>query len=121
MDLPRYIRTKAEALALVAEIIPDHNAEALRLQRAAVPLPRYHIRFTMTDRLRDVFVWLFDDKTRIYKRARWWLFYELAMRVYDQIDENGAAKQLDLSQEGWTRDRERRAAGIIMAGDGQGI
>ena len=43
--------------------------------------PRYQLTHDTTDKLRAVFFWLHEQKPRIYKRARWHLFYDLAHQV----------------------------------------
>ena len=123
MNFPTYTRTKAEALNLAAAIFPDERT-ALDALRQAIPdckHPRYHLTQTATDTLRAVFDWLFDDRTRIYKRARWHLFYSLAHRLIDQIDANARAKIIDLYAEDHARDWQRRVAAWTMTGDGAGI
>ena len=64
---------------------------------------------------------LHEQKPRIYKRARWHLFYDLAHRFTRQLDENGEVKIRDIYAEARNEDWRKRRAAQIMAGDGMGI
>ena len=124
MSFPRYIRTKAEALALAADLFPDHRAALARVKQAHPEpddYPFYWVESHARDDLRRLFDWLFDDKTRIYKRPRWHLFYDLAHRLTRLIDENREAQERYWSRKFSDRDFEKRQRAQIMAGDGEGI
>lgn len=123
MNLPTYTRTKREALALAADIFPDHAAAMARLdaEDRARPYPHFWLEGQIRDDLRQLFDWLFDDRTRIYKRARWHLFYDLAKRLVDLIAANRADfdRRWRLEQAG--QEWHRRLASWTMTGDGEGI
>ena len=117
---PSLTRSKAEAQQLAAKLFPGDRAALARL-KTGTTFPRYQVTHDTADTLRSVFYWLHEQKPKIYKRARWHLFYDLAHRVIDQIDQNAQAKVRDLyaadRAEGW----QKSQAAQVMTGDGQGI
>jgi hypothetical protein len=120
MNLPNYIRTRAEAQSLAADIFPGERAALERL-KPGITHPRYHLTHATNDTLREVLLWLHERKPRIYRRARWYFFYDLAQRLIDQVDENGQAKVSQFYAEDRAEKRRRHEAEQIMTGDGQGI
>ena len=84
-------------------------------------MPRYQLDFEIADTLRALFAWLHDDRTRIYKRPRWHLFYDLAHRLLALVDDNARGKILDLYAEDLDRQHQRKLAAVTMTGDGEGI
>ena len=80
MNLPDLTRTKAEAKKLAADLFPGDSVALARI-KPGTTFPRYHLTDSTTETLRAVFHWLYEHKPRIYKRARWHLFYDLAHRV----------------------------------------
>jgi hypothetical protein len=123
MNLPAYTRTKAEAQKLAADLFPDAKSALASLQAARpdCPHPRYQLTHDTTDMLRAVFYWLHEQKPKIYKRARWHLFYDLARRVVNQMDENGTGKIFDLQAADSAAAYDRKQAAQTMTGDGAGI
>ena len=121
--LPSYIRTKAEALDLARELFPSERDALAELTRRTPPvtLPRYALNQEMADTLRAVFAWLLDDHTRVYKRARFWLFYTMAANLIALLDENAQQKIHDLMRQDMDRDFAARRAAVLMTGDGSGI
>ena len=94
MTLPNIVRTKAEATRLAAEIIPS-TEEALAALLWANPkteFPRYALDFRTADRLREVLLWLAEQRPRLWKRARFYLLHEIAWRAIREADANGQAK-----------------------------
>ena len=120
---PTITRTKAEARALAAEIFPDEPAALAAYIRAHPDCkhPRYALAQDAAEKLRFIFDWLFDDHTRIYKRARWHLFYDLAHRLVYLLDENGSGKARDIHAEFRAADWQRLQASWLMTGNGDGI
>ena len=117
MNLPRYIRTKAEALALAASIMPDFKTAlaTVTADPRKSDYPYYWIESDTRDTLRQVFDWLFADETRIYKRARWHLFYDLAHRLTKLLAENR-----DAQDRYWTRqfhERDRKSTRLNSSHD----
>jgi hypothetical protein len=123
MNLPTYTRTKREALALAADIFPTHRIAMERI--AADPkrqqYPFYHIDDQAQRDWRQILEWLFDDKTRIYKRARWHLFYELTERFIRLMAENKDARDLYWRRRSWDEEYSLKRRASLMAGDGEGI
>ncbi len=119
-NLPSLTRTKTEAQRLAAELFPGDEIALARL-KPGTDCPRYQLTHDTADTLRAVLVWLHEERPRIYKRARWHLFYDLARRVADQLDENGQAKIREIyaedRQAAWQKSRDAQ----IMRGDGMGI
>ena len=120
MTLPNLTRTKTEALQLAAALFPGERV-ALAQLKSGTTHPRYQLTHDTTDKLRAVFFWLHEQKPRIYKRARWHLFYDLARRVADQLDENAQAKVRDLYAEDRAGVWQKHQAAQTMTGDGHGI
>ncbi len=120
MNFPNYTRTKAEARQLAAEIFPGEQT-ALARMKPGTNLPRYQLTHDTTETLRAVFYWLHEQKPKIYKRARWHLFYDLARRVVEQVDENAQAKVRDLYTADHADAWQRRQAAQTMTGEGEGI
>jgi hypothetical protein len=81
--------------------------------------PRYQLTHDTTETLRAVFTWLHEQKPRIYKRARWHLFYDLARRLVEQVDENAQATIHDLYTADHADAWQRRQAAQTMTGDGE--
>jgi hypothetical protein len=119
MNFPAFTRTKAEALRLAADLFPGDSAALAKLKPGTTH-PRYQVTHDTADTLRAVFVWL-HERPRIYKRARWHLFYDLARRVADQLDENAQAKVRELCAKDYADTWQRARDAEIMTGDGQGI
>ena len=121
--LPTYVRTKAEALELVERLAPPLRAAITEMVTRTPPVtfPRYSLNYEMQERLRAVFEWLLDDRTRVYKRARFHLFYNLAERTLAMVDENGFQKALDHDRERFDREFAQRRAAYTVAGDGSHI
>ena len=117
---PSLTRTKTEALQLAAELFPGERVAVAQL-KPGTTFPRYQLTHDTTDKLRAVFFWLHEQKPRIYKRARWHLFYDLARRVADQLDENAQAKVRDLYAEDRAEVWQKHQAAQTMTGDGHGI
>ncbi len=120
MNFPTYTRTKAEAQQLAAELFPDEKT-ALAKIAPDISHPRYHLTHTTADTLRTVFFWLHEQKPKIYKRARWHLFYDMAHRLTVLLDENAQAKVRDLYARDYGRQHDREHQAQIMTGDGHGI
>ncbi len=120
MTLPNLTRTKTEALQLAAELFPGERVALARLKPGTTH-PRYQLTHDTTDTLRGLFFWLHEQKPRIYKRARWHLFYDLARRVADQLDENAQAKVRALYAEDRAEVWQRHQAAQTMTGEGEGI
>ena len=120
MTLPNLTRTKTEALQLAAELFPGERVAVAQL-KPGTTFPRYQLTHDTTDKLRAVFFWLHEQKPRIYKRARWHLFYDLARHVADQLDENAQAKVRDLYAEDRAEVWQKHQAAQTMTGDGHGI
>ena len=120
MTLPNLTRTKTEALQLAAALFPGERV-ALAQLKSGTTHPRYQLTHDTTDKLRAVFFWLHEQKPRIYKRARWHLFYDLARRVADQLDENAQAKVRALYAEDRAEVWQRHQAAQTMTGEGEGI
>jgi hypothetical protein len=120
MNLPTLTRTKAEAERLATELFPGVEIALARLKPGTTH-PRYQLAHDMAETLNEVFRWLHEQKPRIYKRARWYLFYDLAHRLARQLDENGQAKVSDIYAEARNEEWRRRCAAQSMTGDGEGI
>jgi hypothetical protein len=120
MEFPTLTRTKAEAQHLAAELFPGVEI-ALAQLKPGITHPRYQLAHEMADTLNEVFRWLYEQKPRIYKRARWHLFYDLAHRLARQIDENGQAKVSDIYAEARNEEWRKQRAPQTMTGDGDGI
>jgi hypothetical protein len=120
MNLPNLTRTKAEAQQLAAELFPGEQTALARL-KPGTAFPRYQLTQETAEMLRAVLHWLHEQKPRIYKRARWHLFYDLAHRVTDQLDENAQAKVRELYAEDRAEVWRKIQAAQIMGGDGEGI
>jgi hypothetical protein len=120
MNLPRQTRTKAEALQLAAELFPGERIALARL-KPGTTFPRYQLTHDTAEALREIFLWLHEQKPKIYKRARWHLFYDLARRVTDQLDENAQAKVRELYAEDRAEAWRKTRAAQTMTGDGEGI
>ena len=120
MTLPNLTRTKTEALQLAAELFPGERIAVAQL-KPGTTFPRYQLTHDTTDKLRAVFFWLHEQRPRIYKRARWHLFYDLARRVADQLDENAQAKVRDLYAADRAEVWQKHQAAQTMTGDGHGI
>ena len=120
MNFPTYTKTKAEAQRLAVELFPGERAALVRL-KPDTTFPRYQVTHDTADTLRTVFYWLHEQKPRIYKRARWHLFYDMARRVVEQIDENAQAKVRDLYANDRAEQWRRKQAAEIVTGDGHGI
>lgn len=120
MNLPTLTRTKAEAERLAAEVFPG-EAIALARLKPGTTYPRYQLAHDMADTLHEVFRWLHEQKPRIYKRARWYLFYDLAHRLARQLDENGQAKIREIYAEARAEEWRKHCAPQTMTGDGDGI
>jgi hypothetical protein len=120
MNLPNLTRTKAEAQKLATDLFPGENVAFARL-KPGTTFPRYHLTNDTAETLRAVFFWLYEHKPRIYKRARWHLFYDLAHRVTYQLDENAQAKVRELYAEDRAEAWRKTRAAQIMSGDGEGI
>jgi hypothetical protein len=120
MQLPKYIRTKAEALALVNDLFPPHR-QALATVPEEAQYQFYYVERQARDNLRAVLEWLFDKDTRVYKRPRWHLFYNLVDRLFRLMDDNNSAQRRYWSLELGRKEYERRQAAITMTGHGEGI
>jgi len=120
MTLPSLTRTKAEAQQLAAELFPGEQIALARVKPGTI-FPRYQVTNDTADTLRAVFYWLHEQRPRIYQRARWHLFYDLARRIADQLDENAQAKVRDLYTEDRAAVWQKSQAAQSMAGDGYGI
>jgi hypothetical protein len=120
MEFPALTRTKAEAQRFAAELFPGEETALARLKPGTAN-PRYQLAQDMAERLREIFVWLHEQNPRIYKPARWHLFYDLAHRLARQLDENGQAKIRDLYAEARNEEWRKSRAAQIMTGDGMGI
>ena len=120
INFPKLTRTKTEALQFAAEIFPGERIALARLIPGTTH-PRYQLTHDTTDTLRAIFFWLHEQKPKIYKRARWHLFYDLAHRAAIQLDENAQAKVHELYAEDRVAVWQRLQAAQLMTGDGQGI
>jgi len=120
LNFPKLTRTKTEALQCAAEIFPGERIALSRLKPGTTH-PRYQLTHDTADTLRAILFWLHEQKPKIYKRARWHLFYDLARRAADQLDENAQAKIRDLYAEDRAAVWQKHQAAQIMTGDGQGI
>jgi hypothetical protein len=120
MNFPAYTKTKAEAQRLAAELFPDEKTAIAKIA-PDVSHPRYHLTHTTADTLRTVFFWLHEQHPKIYKRARWHLFYDMAHRIAVLLDENAQAKVRDLYANDHAKQWQRKQAAEIVTGDGHGI
>lgn len=120
MNLPNLTRTKTEAQQLAADIFPGERVALARLKPGTTH-PRYQLTHDTAETLRAIFTWLHEQKPRIYKRARWHLFYDLARRLVEQIDENAQGKIHDLYTADHADAWQRNQAAQTMSGDGEGI
>ena len=120
LNLPARITTKAQAIALAADLFPGQK-EALAQLPAGTTHPRYALHHQDADRLRAVLFWLAEDKPTIYSRARWHLFYDLARRLIEQNSDNGFSRALDIYAEDNARKWAADRATNTMTGDGEGI
>jgi hypothetical protein len=120
LNFPKLTRTKTEALQFAAEIFPGEQTALARLKPGTTH-PRYQLTHDTADTLRAILFWLHEQKPKIYKRARWHLFYDLARRAAAQLDENAQAKVRDLYAEDRAEVWQKHQAAQIMTGDGQGI
>lgn len=124
MNFPAYTKTKTEAQRLAAELFPKAD-NAIGALPAGTHLPRYQLQHTTADTLRAVFYWLHEQRPKIYKRARWHLFYDMAANVIAQIDDNAQAKVRELYNASDSRRYfetiARKEAAELVTGDGQGI
>jgi len=120
INFPKLTRTKTEAQQLAAEVFPGERS-ALAQLKPGTTHPRYQLTHDTADTLRAILFWLHEQKPKIYKRARWHLFYDLAHRAVIQLDENAQAKVRDLYAEDRTAVWQKHQAAQIMTGDGQGI
>jgi len=120
INFPKLTRTKTEALQFAAEIFPGERIALARL-KSGTTHPRYQLTHDTADKLRAILFWLHEQKPKIYKRARWHLFYDLARRVADQLDENAQAKVRDLYAEDRAEVWQKHQAAQTMTGDGHGI
>ena len=120
MNFPAYTRTKTEAQQLAAELFPDEKTALSRIA-PDVSLPRYQLTHATADTLRAVFFWLHEQNPKIYKRARWHLFYDMAHRLTVLLDENAQAKVRDLYARDYGRQLDREHKAQTMTGDGHGI
>lgn len=91
IQFPKLTRTKTEALQLAVVIFPGQRIALARLEPGTTH-PRYKLTHDTADVLRAILFWLHEQKPKIYKRARWHLFYDLAQRAAIQLDENAQAK-----------------------------
>ena len=123
MIFPTRIRTKAEALTLAAELFPNHPAALAEAKRThpGDDFPFYWVEQQTRENLQALFEWLYADKTRIYKRPRWHLFYELAARLIRLANTNRDATQSHWDDQHARRKYERRQRAYIFTGDGEGI
>ena len=120
INFPKLTRTKTEAQQFAAEIFPGERIALARLKPGTTH-PRYQLTHDTADTLRAILFWLHDQKPKIYKRARWHLFYDLAHRAAIQLDENAQAKVHELCAEDRAVAWRRVQAAQLMTGDGQGI
>jgi len=120
MDLPTLITARTEAHRLAAELFPGDYTALARIKPGTAH-PRYRLRMETADVLREVFAWLHEQRPRIHKRARWYLFYDIAQRISEQLDNNAQAKVMDLYAEDSDREWRKSRAAQIMNGDGDGI
>jgi hypothetical protein len=119
-NFPKLTRTKSEALQFAAEIFPGEQIALARVKPGTTH-PRYQLTHDTADTLRTILFWLHEQKPKIYKRARWHLFYDLAHRAAIQLDENAQAKVRDLYAADHTDAWQKRQAAQTMTGDGHGI
>lgn len=117
---PNLTRTKAEAQQLAGDLFPGERIALSRLKPGTTH-PRYQLTHDTATTLRAILFWLHDEKPKIYKRARWHLFYALAHRATIQLDENAQAKVHELYAEDRAAAWQRLQAAQLMTGDGQGI
>jgi hypothetical protein len=124
MTLPTITKTKAEAIKLAADLFPTAD-KAIAALPPDTQLPRYTLNSRTSDTLREVLFWIHEQRPKIYKRARWHLFYDMARRVVEQIDENAQAKVRELYTQSDHRSfvarLEKTEAAETVTGNGQGI
>ena len=120
INFPKLTRTKTEALQFAAEIFPGERIALARLKPGTTH-PRYQLTHDTADMLRTILFWLHEQKPKIYKRARWHLFYDLAHRAAIQLDENAQAKVHELYAEDRAGVWQKHEAAQTMTGDGHGI
>lgn len=128
---PTYVRTKGEALALAEQLFPKVLEVAVERQRKLHPPrpddrdpdlpPFFWVEQQMAEDLRKVFEWLFDDKTRIYKRARFHLFYQLVARFMELGRANREAVDRYYDQKHWRKQWAKEKLAHVLRGDGEGI
>ena len=122
-EFPTHVKTKAEAKALAQQISPNYY-DALRAFVAAHPtieFPRYQLDQEQAETLRNTFEWLATTRPKLYKRARWDLFYVLALRVIAAAEENGRGKLADSNDHYESARWALIHATHILQGDGAGI
>lgn len=122
---PTRVATKADAQALLDDLFPPMlNALArVRETHPTVKLdyPFYWVEGLFSQRLREMFDWLMDRNTRVYKgAARWNLFYGCAERLAERLRENRDACNLYWDNQWRDQNHARHQAAQIMDG-GLGI
>jgi hypothetical protein len=120
INFPSLTRTKTEAQQLAAALFPGEQIALARV-KSGTTHPRYQLTHNTADTLRAILFWLHEQKPKIYKRARWHLFYDLANRAATQLDENAQAKVHELYAEDRAATWQRLQAAQLMTGEGQGI
>jgi hypothetical protein len=120
MNFPSYIKTKRDAVALAAEMFPG-EAQALARLKPDTTHPRYALDHITADTLRELLYWLHEARPKIYKRARWHFFYDVAVRIVKQTDANGSLKWSDIDARHRNDRHQSRMEAETMRGDGAGI
>ena len=124
IDLPTITKTKGEAKALAKRIFPPVDV-ALNQVAPGTTFPRYQLDFDALDKMNAVLHWIHEQRPKIYKRARWHLFYNLAQNMVNCISENAALRIHEMYSADHSRDflakLEAAEAVQTMPGDGYGI
>jgi hypothetical protein len=122
-NLPTLTRTKAEAIRLAYELFPPADELVARIMREKpeIKLPTYHASYETADTLRVVFDWLFDKHTRVYKRARWHLFYSMATNAVAALEKVVTSRVIEMMIENRTPTSHHANAAAIMRGEGEGV
>ena len=123
MNFPSSTRTKADAQQLAVTLFPGWQLALHHLKQTKPDTthPLYQATHDTADQLRGVLFWLHEQKPKIYKRARWHLFYDVATRAIRQADDLAQEKVRAIYAEQRAQDWQRHHAAQTMTGDGHGI
>jgi len=103
--LPNGVYKKDEARELARQIFPDHKEYMahIRARRPTETYPFYWVENHTREDLVRILEWLTNRQVKLYKAARWWLFYDLAARLVALLSENQNAKERHFRIHGFDR------------------